>query len=81
MPILNSKCKSCHGSNGNFSITTTSATYANITALKGSISAGAQYMIDKGSNTNGHGGGRVISTSSSQYTTIQSWINSGALNN
>lgn len=81
MPVLVAKCQSCHGSNGNFMITTTSATYANITALKGSAVAGGQYLLDKGSNMTGHGGGMVISTSSNEYATIKSWVNAGAANN
>ena len=81
MPVLESKCKNCHGSNGNFMITTTSGTYTNITALKGSAAASGQYLLDKGSNTIGHGGGMVIATSSAEYATIKSWIDAGAENN
>jgi hypothetical protein len=81
MPILNAKCKVCHGSNGRFTITTTSSTYNNITALKGSAKAGGQYLLSKGSGTVGHGGGTVISTSSAEYATIKSWVNAGAANN
>lgn len=78
MPILKEKCQRCHGSNGRFTITTTDATYANIKAFKSSMTEAGQYILDKGSNTIGHGGGRIISTSSAQYQTIQSWINEGA---
>jgi len=81
MPVLNAKCKSCHGSNGNFTITTTSSTYANIVALKGSAAAGGKYLLDKGANSVGHGGGMVISTSSAEYATIKSWVDAGAANN
>ena len=81
LPILNAKCKSCHGSNGKFTITTANATYDNITALKGSSTAGGQYLLDKGSNTQGHGGGQVISTTSAEYTTIKAWVSENALNN
>lgn len=81
LPILNAKCKSCHGSNGRFTVTSANATYANITALKGSASAGGNYVLQKGSNSVGHGGGQVISTSSAEYTTIKAWINAGATNN
>ena len=77
MPILEARCKSCHGSNGNFMVTTANATHANISALSG----GAQYLLDKANNTVGHGGGSVISTSSPEYTTIKAWITEGALNN
>jgi len=81
MPILEAKCKSCHGSNGNFTITTANATYTNISSLKSTIAGGAQYLLDKGTNTQGHGGGKVISTTSGEYTTIKAWISEGALNN
>jgi len=81
MPILEQKCKSCHGSNGNFTVTSVGATYANIAALKSSAITGGEYLLDKGSNTTGHGGGKVISTTSGEYTTIKAWIMEGALNN
>jgi len=77
MPVLVAKCQNCHGSNGNFTITDASMTYSNIMALPG----GAQYMLNKGSNTTDHGGGAVISTTSAEYATIKSWIDAGALNN
>ena len=81
MPVLNAKCKVCHGSNGRFTITTTSSTYNNIVALKGSATAGGQYLLSKGSGTEGHGGGTVIATSSAEYATIKSWVDAGAANN
>ena len=81
LPILTAKCKSCHGSNGRFKVTTANATHANITALKGSASAGGQYLLDKSSNTIGHGGGQVITTGSAEYTTIKAWVDSSAPNN
>ena len=78
MPILENKCKNCHGSKGNFTVTTPSATYANISDLKASVTEAGQYLIGKSSNSIGHGGGEVISTGSVAYQTIQSWIASGA---
>ncbi len=81
LPILTAKCKSCHGSNGRFTITSANATYANISSLKGSASAGGKYILDKSSNTIGHGGGQVISTGSAEYTTIKAWADSSAPNN
>ena len=78
MPVLEAKCKSCHGDNGNFTITTASATYANISDLKASVTEAGKYLHDKGSNTVGHGGGAVISTGSAEYATIKSWVDSGA---
>jgi len=81
MPVLEAKCKVCHGSNGRFTITTASSTYNNITALKGTAVAGGQYLLSKGSGTVGHGGGTVIATSSTEYATIKSWVDAGAANN
>ncbi len=78
MPILEARCKSCHGTNGRFSVTTTNATYAEITALQAN---GAQYMLDKAANTQAHAGGAIISPSSAEYTTIKAWITEGAMNN
>lgn len=80
-PLLSAKCKSCHGSNGRFKVTTSKATYANISALKGSASAGAKYLLDKSSNTIGHGGGKVIAAGSAEYTTLKAWVDSSAPNN
>ena len=75
MPILNAKCKTCHGSNGNFTITDASMTHANIMALPG----GAKYMLNKGNGDVGHGGGdRLIDN---EYATIKSWVDAGAANN
>ena len=81
MPVLVAKCQVCHGSNGRFTITTASSTYNNITALKGTAAAGGQYLLSKGSGTEGHGGGTVIATSSAEYATIKSWVDAGAANN
>ena len=81
LPILTAKCKVCHGSNGRFTVTTANATYANISSLKGSASAGGKYLLDKSSNTIGHGGGQVISGGSAEYTTIKAWVDSSAPNN
>ncbi len=80
MPILIAKCKGCHGTNGRFTITTTTSTYNNIQALTGSP-AGGQRILQKGSGTIGHGGGTVITTSSAEYATIKSWVDAGAQNN
>jgi len=81
LPILTAKCKACHGTNGQFTVTTANATYANITALKGSATAGGTYLLQKSSNSVAHGGGQVITTTSTEYTTIQAWVTEGGLNN
>ena len=78
MPILNNKCKSCHGSKGRFSVSSASGTYANISDLQNTPKQSAQYLIDKGSNTMNHGGGYVIPTSSIEYATVKSWVDAGA---
>lgn len=77
MPVLNAKCKSCHGSNGNFTITTANDTYANISDLKASVKEAGEYLLAKGSNTVGHGGGTIIATTSAEYATIKSWVDAG----
>ncbi|MDQ7084186.1 MAG: hypothetical protein Q9M36_04300 [Sulfurovum sp.] len=81
MPILVGQCQSCHGSNGDFTVTTPNLTHANISAMKGSATAGGQYLLDKGSNSTGHGGGMIFSTTSAEYQTIQAWVSAGALDN
>ena len=78
MPVLEAKCKSCHGTNGRFEITTPSATYANISDLQSSIAVAGKYLLDKGSNSVSHGGGLQIATSSAEYATIKSWVDAGA---
>lgn len=78
MPVLEAKCKSCHGDEGKFTITTASATYANISDLKGSVVASGQYLLDKGSQSISHGGGLQIATTSAEYATIKSWVDAGA---
>ena len=78
MPVLEAKCKSCHGIEGKFEITTPSATYANISDLQSPITAAGKYLLDKGSNSVSHGGGLQIATSSAEYATIKSWVDAGA---
>jgi hypothetical protein len=83
MPILTASCKTCHGSSGNFSVTTASATYANIQAF-GGINTGtptSSSLLLKGSGQVSHGGGSPISSTSTGYATIRDWIAAGANNN
>jgi len=75
MAVLNAKCENCHGSNGNFTITTATMTYSNIMALPG----GAQYMLNKGNGDIGHGGNDALMDN--EYATIKAWIDAGAMNN
>ena len=81
MPILVAQCQSCHGSNGRFTVTSASSTYNNINAMKSPATAAGQYLLDKATNTIGHGGGVRFSTASSSYATIKSWVDAGAKNN
>ncbi len=83
MPILTTSCKSCHGSSGNFSVTTASATYTNIQSF-GGINTGtptSSSLLLKGSGQVSHGGGSRISATSTGYATIRDWITAGASNN
>jgi len=75
MAVLNAKCETCHGSNGNFTITTATMTYQNIMGLPG----GAQYMLNKGNGDIGHGGNDALMDN--EYATIKAWIDAGAMNN
>ena len=78
LPVLNDKCKRCHGRKGNFTITTADATYANMSDLKASVLEAGHYLLAKGSHSISHGGGKVISTKSSAYQIIKSWVDAGA---
>jgi len=82
MPILTSKCKGCHGSSGNFTITSSSATYTNIisNSLVNTTTPTSSKLLQKPTG-NSHVGGTVISTSSTEYTTLKAWITQGAKNN
>lgn len=76
MPVLETKCKACHktsGLGGNFIISDVNSTYDNITTNNFSL-------LTKGSGT-AHLGGKVIPSGSTDYTTLESWISQGSLNN
>lgn len=80
LPILNTNCKSCHGSNGNFSITSSATPYAGVTPFVNMATPIASKLLTKASGVS-HGGGTVLSSSSAEYTTLRDWINEGATNN
>lgn len=82
MPILDAKCKSCHGTDGDFTITNTSSTYNNINTYSfvDTANVNSSLLLTKGSGSN-HPGGTIISTTSTDYVTIKDWITQGALNN
>ena len=82
MPLLEADCKRCHGNSGNFSITTASGTYSNISSFGGvNTSTPTSSKILTKSIGIGHGGGALWSTNSSSYITLKDWITQGALNN
>jgi len=81
LPILNTNCKSCHGSSGNFSITTSATEYVGVTPFVNTADAQASKLLEKASGTVFHGGNRVLSTTSTEYITIREWISEGALDN
>jgi len=83
MPVLETKCKSCHGNGGNFTITTASATYSNLTLnnFLDTTTPDNSRLLLKASGSIAHDGGMVITTTSPEYLTIQQWITQGASNN
>lgn len=83
MPVLEMQCQSCHGTSGDFTVTTVDATYLNLTSnsFLNTAVPDDSLLLQKGSGSTFHGGGTVISTASSEYLTIQQWIMQGASNN
>ena len=89
LPILNAKCKSCHGTSGTFSITTSVTPYAGVASgvtTQGSSLINIQNavnspLLQKASGTITHGGGTILTTTSTQYQTVKNWISQGAKNN
>ena len=86
MPILEAKCKSCHGSTSRrtFKVMATATdTLTNLTtnSLLDLVTASNSRLLQKGSDTVSHDGGRVIATTSVEYQTIEQWIAAGASNN
>ena len=79
LPILNTNCKGCHGSNGNFSITSSATPYAGVTPFVTTASALDSKLIQKGSGGLRHGGGTQLT--STEFITIRDWITQGAKNN
>ena len=84
MPILESKCKNCHGNNGRFKVTSTSNTLKNLqsNSLINSSSPDDSKLLRKARDRFFlHGGGEVLSQTSTQYKTIAQWMREGAQNN
>jgi len=90
MPDLENRCQSCHGGSGNLRIGSTSETYLNLTTATPD-SSGFSSFLDIQNPTNSllltkaigmsHGGGSIISGTSSEYVTLRDWIADGAQNN
>ena len=83
MPILEAKCKTCHGSGGNFTISTAAGTYSNITvnSFLDTATPSNSRLLKKSRGTIDHDGGSVIPTTSLEYQTIVQWITEGASSN
>ena len=81
LPILNTKCASCHGNSGNFSITNSTTPYAGVIPFVDTANPTNSSLLQKGSGSTGHGGGIIISTDSVEYATVRDWIAAGALDN
>ena len=82
LPILLT-CTSCHGNNGNYTVTDTNGTYNNITSnhfIDITIPENSRLLL-KATQSISHGGGERFDASSTAYTTIVTWITEGALNN
>ncbi len=80
-PILQNYCAGCHGGSGRFSITNSTTAYSGVTPWIDTTNAGQSRLLLKATNSIGHAGGRVFSTSSTAYTTIRDWIAAGGNNN
>jgi len=92
MPIFETSCKSCHGTNplqitgkenNRFSITTNSDTVTNITtnSLVNVGTPALSRLLKKATNVLTHYGNKKFDLNSNNYNTIYSWIKSGANNN
>lgn len=84
MPILESRCKSCHGtfSFRTFRVKDSAGTYSNITAnsLINSVTVADSLLLRKGSGAVSHDGGNALATQAN-YDVVQKWISEGAQNN
>ncbi len=80
-PLMQSYCAGCHGNSGNFTITNSTTIYDGVTPWIDTNNAAQSRLLQKASGQVGHGGGAVIATTSTAYTTIREWIAAGARNN
>ena len=90
MPILVKKCQTCHGNNGNYSVTTPEATYQLLMNDTPRVSTGYVHFIvandvehsllyKKALNIELHGGGEQLPYDSSEAHILKEWILQGAL--
>lgn len=80
LPILNDNCLSCHGNNGQFSITN-NVPYAGVLPFINTTTPTSSRLLVKAAGGLYHGGGNILPTATTQYTTIRDWIAQGALDN
>jgi hypothetical protein len=75
-------CPACHNSGaGGWTYTGGAGSYASVVAVIDAGSPANSLLLVKGSGGAGHGGGNILSTSSSGYSTILAWIEQGAKDN
>jgi len=86
-PILQTNCTtSCHSTDGlakstALVVTDASTTYTGVKTLVDTLNASNSKLLLKAIAQEAHSGGKVFDTTSTQYSTILSWITSGATNN
>jgi len=80
-PVLQNYCAGCHGGSGKFSITNSATVYSGVTPWINTTNAGQSRLLLKATNSKGHAGGKVFSTSSTAYNTVKDWIAAGGINN
>jgi len=81
LPLLTTSCQSCHGTSGNFSVTSSTVTpYTSTTNFVNTTVATDSVLLQRATGVS-HGGGTIWSNTSTQYTTVKDWITQGALNN
>lgn len=88
-PILHARCRKCHGSNGNYSVTTPEETYDLLLHTPPRASTGYDAFIvpgdpqhsllfQKAQNIELHGGGEQIAPGSDAAKMLRAWILRGA---
>ncbi len=88
-PLLHERCRKCHGSNGNYSVTTPEETYDLLLHIPPRASTGYDAFIvpgdpqhsllfQKAQNIELHGGGEQIAPGSDAAKMLKAWILQGA---